>query len=334
MKQVDPVFDAVQSFFNDYLKRTRGCSRRTLESYRDTLRLFFEYAAKARGVSVDRLHLVDLDADLVLAFLDHLENTRRNRVSTRNCRLAALHSFFAHALRRNPDQAGRLARILALPSKRYSPAPPRYLDPPVVQSLLRKPNRQTASGRRDFALLLFLYNTGARVSEAAAVHGKDLIPGPAVNLHGKGSKDRICPLWPETLAAIKAQAPPADLSLEQPIFHNARGQAISRHGIYHILGQHAAALHKVDPTFPAKIWPHLLRHSCAVALLQAGVDLVTIRDQLGHVSVATTGRYATSNLKLKRNALEAFWAAAGLAEDTRRRPWRPSPQLSQFLHSI
>ncbi len=334
MKRTDPIFDAVQSFFNDYLHRTRGCSRRTLESYRDTLRLFFEYAASARGVPVDRLHLVDLDADLILAFLDYLEGTRHNRVSTRNCRLAALHSFFAHVLRRNPDEAGRLARIIALPSKRHSPAPPRYLDPPVVQSFLRKPDRQTPSGRRDFALLLFLYNTGARVSEAAAVCGKDLLPGLVVNLHGKGGKNRVCPLWPETLAAIKAQTPTPRTDPEQPVFQNTRGHSLSRHGIYHILGRHAAALHQTDPSFPAKVWPHLLRHSCAVALLQAGVDLVTIRDQLGHVSVATTGRYATSNLKLKRSALEAFWAAAGLASTPSSRRWRPGPHLSQFLHSI
>jgi len=127
---------------------------------------------------VDRLRLTDFDSDLLLAFLEHLEGVRHNRISTRNCRLAALHSFFAHALRLHPEHSGQLARILALPSKRHLPAPPRYLDPPVIQTLLRHPDRQTSSGRRDFALLLFLYNTGARVSEAASLRGKDLLPGP------------------------------------------------------------------------------------------------------------------------------------------------------------
>jgi site-specific recombinase XerD len=333
MKQPDPIFDAVESFFVDYLQRTRGCTHCTLTSYRDTLRLFLDYAAQSKKVPLERLRLVDFEATLVLAFLDHLESKRHNSVATRNCRLAALHSFFAHVLRSHPDHAGQLARILALPPKRQASSPPQYLDPPVVQTLLRNPDRQSPAGRRDYALLLFLYNTGARVSEVTALLHKDLLPGPAVQLHGKGGKQRVCPLWPETLAAIKSQSASAHADADQPVFRNARSQALSRHGVYHIIGRHAAALHRADPRFPNKIWPHLLRHSCAVALLQAGVDLITIRDQLGHVSVATTGRYATSNLKLKRNALEAFWAAAGLAS-SRRKSWRPSPKLSQFLQSI
>jgi integrase/recombinase XerD len=333
MKPADLIFDSVESFFIDYLQRTRGCSRCTLASYRDTLRLFFAHAVRARRAPLDRLCVTDFDVDLVVEFLESLERERHNRVSTRNCRLAALHSFFAHVLRRHPEHAGRLARILALPSKRHSPAPPRYLDPPVVRLLLRAPDRQTAAGRRDYALLLFLYNTGARVSEAIAVHRKDLLPGPAVQLHGKGGKQRVCPLWPETASALKALLPLAAEGTDDAIFRNQRGLPLSRHGVGHILAMHTASLHHADPLFPAKIWPHLLRHSCAVALLQAGIDLVVIRDQLGHASVATTGRYATSNLQLKRQALEAFWATAGIAP-TPRTSWHPSPRLSQFLRSI
>ncbi|MHC1763375.1 MAG: tyrosine-type recombinase/integrase [Verrucomicrobiia bacterium] len=333
MKKADPIFEAVESFFVDYLQRARGCSRCTLESYRDTLRLFLDFAAQSKHVPIDRLRLAEFDVDLVQGFLDSLECQRHNRVSTRNCRLAVLRSFFAHVLRRNPDHAARLARILALPPKRCPLSPPRYLDPPVVQSLLRNPNRQTRTGRRDYALLLFLYNTGARVSEMISLRRKDLLPGPAVNLRGKGNKLRVVPLWPETIAAIKAQLPSIDGPPDQPLFQSTRGQPLSRHGIYYILSRHGTALHRADPRFPARIWPHLMRHSCAVALLQAGVDLITIRDQLGHVSVATTSRYATSNLKLKRDALEAFWTASGLAS-TKRKTWRPSPKLSQFLQSI
>lgn len=332
MKEPDPLFAAVESFFIDYLQRTRGCSRCTLASYRDTLRLFLEYAAQSKHGSVDKLRLTDFDATLVLAFLEHLEQKRRNSISTRNCRLAVLHSFFAHVLRRHPEHAGRLARILSLPPKRHPTSPPRYLDPPAVQALLRHPDRATPTGRRDHALLLFLYNTGARVSEVTVLRHKDLIPGPAVNLHGKGDKHRVCPLWPETIAAIRSQSS-STADPDQPVFRNARGQPLSRHGVYHILSQHAAALHCADSQFPAKVWPHLMRHSCAVALLQAGVDLVTIRDQLGHVSVATTSRYATSNLKLKRDALEAFWAVAGFAP-VRQKAWHPSPKLARFLQSI
>lgn len=333
MNITDPLFDAVETFFVDHMKLLRGASQKTLASYRDALRLLLDYASRIRKTPIDRLRLTDFDADLIAAFLQHLERDRHNRISTRNCRLAALHSFFAHVLRWHPEHASRLSRILALPSKRHPPAPPRYLDPPVVQALLRTPNRETASGRRDYALILFLYNTGARVSETIAVQQKDLLPGPAVHLIGKGRKERVCPLWPETVSAIKRQIRIATPDSDRPIFQNARGHALSRHGVYRILAQQAAVANHIDSRVPANISPHLLRHSCAVALLQAGVDLVTIRDQLGHVSVSTTGRYATSNLKLKCAALEAFWTATGMTSRRMKR-WRPSASLTSFLGSI
>jgi site-specific recombinase XerD len=323
----------VESFFTDYLTLTRGCSTCTLESYRDTLKLLFAYVAQRRRLSLDRLRFVDFDANLILDFLEYLEEKRHNSVSTRNCRLAAVHSFFAHALRSHPQHAGRLARIVTLPPKRRPRPPPRHLDPPVVESLLGAADRHTPAGRRDYALILFLYNTGARASEAAGVRFQDLMAGPSVQLLGKGRKKRACPLWPETLGAIKAQMPTASPDPHSPVFHSRRGQALTRHGIYRILKRYSNVLHRKDVRFPAKVWPHLLRHSCAVGLLQEGADLVTIRDQLGHASIATTGRYATSNMKLKRAALERFWAATGMSSPKVRR-WRPSPKLSEFLHSI
>jgi integrase/recombinase XerD len=333
MRKPDPIFSAVESFFVDHLKLTRGASPCTLKSYRDTLRLLFDYVCRDRRISIEKLTLADLDVDLILGFLNHLENSRHNSISTRNCRLGALHSFFAHVLRRHPEHAGRLSRIVALPEKRHPPAPPRYLDPPAVQLLLRNPDRGTTIGVRDYALILFLYNTGARVSEAVGVRHKDLLPGPAVRLCGKGGKERTCPLWPETLKAIRAMSAAREADGERPVFQNVRGDGLSRHGIYHILSQRGADVHRTNPNFPRRVWPHLLRHSCAVALLQAGVDLVTIRDQLGHVNVTTTSRYATSNLELRRTALEAFWAATGMSPPGRKRR-RSTPKLSEFLRQI
>jgi site-specific recombinase XerD len=331
MKHIDPLFDTVEAFFTDHLKRISGCSQRTLESYRDALRLLFEYASKMKKVTVDQLKLSDFDVELIKGFLQYLEDDRHNRVSTRNCRLAALHSFFAFALERHPEQAGHLATIVALEPKRHSEAPPRYIDASSVQMLLRDPDRNTQEGRRDYALMLFLFNTGARVSEAIGVRYKDLLPGPAVELHGKGNKTRVSPLWPETIAAIKAQLLSTDL--DRAIFESVRAHALSRHGVYHILVRHAAAAHKRDSSMPSNVFPHLLRHSCAVAMLQAGADLVTIRDQLGHVSITTTGRYAIANLNLKRAALEAFWKITGLSTPKTNR-WRPTKELMAFLHSI
>ncbi len=330
----DPLFPAVESFFVEHLRRTCGASPRTIASYRESLRLFFQYVEKTRAVQIDQLRLADLDAELVVDFLEHLELDRHNSVATRNNRLAALRSFVAHALRRCPEHAGRLARIAALPAKRHVLPPPRYLDSPAIQALLRALDRQTVAGRRDYALLLFLFNTGARVSEAIAVHFGDLLsgPNPAVQRHGKGGKSRICPLWPATVAALKAQRPAATPANDEPVFQNARGYALSRHGAYFILRRDAVAAHRIDPAAPEKVWPHLFRHSCGVALLQAGVDLTVIRDQLGHASVATTARYATSNLKLKQAALQAFWAAAGLSSPRSPRG-HPGSQLIEFLRS-
>ncbi len=334
LRPPDPLFPAVESFFVDHLHRTCGASPRTLASYRESLRLFFEYVEKKRAIQIDQLRLAELDAELVVDFLEHLEHDRHNSIATRNNRLAALRSFFAHVLRRCPEHAGRLARILALPAKRHILPPPRYLDPPAIRALLRAVNRQTDAGRRDYALLLFLFNTGARVSEAITVHFGDLFsgPNPVVQLHGKGGKSRRCPLWPATVAALNAQRPAAVPASAEPVFQNARGQALSRHGAYYILRRDAVAAHRIDPAAPEKVWPHLFRHSCGVALLQAGVDLTVIRDQLGHASVATTGRYATSNLKLKQAALKAFWATAGLSSPRSPRPHRSS-QLVEFLRS-
>lgn len=331
MKYADPLYDTVQSFLKDHLKLTLGCSQRTLESYRDTLRLLFDYASVELKVKTDQLCLSNFDEDLILNFLRYLERERHNSVSTRNCRLAALHSFFAYALKHNLEYAGQLGRIVAMKAKRHSLDPPRYLDASVIQLLLRDPDRKTQLGRRDYALILFIFNTGARVSEAIAVQCRDLLPGPAVELHGKGKKTRVSPLWPETVSAIKAQLVSSDP--ERAIFQSVRGQALSRHGVYKILMRHAASAHRSDSSVPPKIFPHLLRHSCGVALLEAGADLVTIRDQLGHVSVATTGRYATANLKVKRAALEAFWKITGMPAPRHNR-WRPAKKLMEFLHSI
>ena len=328
------LFTTIESYFREHLQHARGTSPRTVSAYRDALRLFFTYAAEARAVTVDQLSLSDINAGAVEKFLDHLEHDRKNKIVTRNARLAALRGFCAYALRRCPDYAGQLFQVISIPAKLHPRMLPRSLDPAIVQSLLRVPNRRTEQGCRDYALLLFLYNTGARVSESIAVRHADLVSGPmpAVRLHGKGNKERICPLWPETVAAIRAQWRVIVPRPDEPIFRNARGRALSRHGVNYILRRHATAANRLDPQLPARIWPHLLRHSCAVALLQAGVDLIVIRDYLGHASVATTGRYATSNLQSKRRALEAFWVSAGLSS-RKALKWRPPAGLSSLLQS-
>lgn len=325
----------LQSYFHDHLCSVRGVSQHTVRAYRDALRLYFLFLTNHVGHSPAQLDLQDIRHETVLAFLEHLERDRGNAAATRNCRLAAIHSFVEHLLRHDISRADQYRRILAIPMKRARLRPPVYFEPQEMRTLIAQPPTNTVSGLRDLALLLFLYNTGARVSEALSVKVDDLhLSRPLqVRLHGKGGKDRICPLWPETARALRAllQRNPAGV-LE--VFRSARGAPLSRDGVAHILTKYLKGAAQGTPSLRRRrLTPHVLRHSCAMALLQSGVDLTVIRDYLGHASVATTGRYLSSNLDMKRRALESFWQRAGLV-DRPSRPWRPSSDTLAFLNSL
>ena len=333
--KTNPLFTLVESYFSDHLPKVRGASANTIEAYRDAITLFIRFVADRRGVQVSNLKLSHLDERTVSAFLTHLEQDRHNGTRTRNCRRIALRGFFQHALRLDPTRATQYARILAIPAKRCAPTVPRYLEPHQMRNLLAQPDRHRPTGQRDYALLLFLYNTGARISEVLGCRLRDLqMHPPQVRLHGKGGKDRFCPLWPATMEALRhihSKIDTADQST--PVFLSNRAAPLSRHGAQYILSKHAHAAAALDPTFPERISPHVLRHSCACALLQGGVDLTVIRDYLGHASITTTSRYASANLKMKQDALERFWSRAGLAPQ-RIRPWRPSKSLLSFLADL
>jgi integrase/recombinase XerD len=334
-RQPDGLLALVQSFFQKYLRGIRGASDHTVRAYRDALRLFFTFLVnrRARRSAAD-LTLDDIHADAVLAFLDHIESHRGNSAATRNCRLAALRSFAQHLLRHDLAHAEQYGRILAITAKRAVLRVIPYVEPEEARAIIAAVAPNTSYAARDRALLLFLYNTGARVSEAIAVRPRDLRleRPPQVSLHGKGGKERICPLWPETMAALRLIIR-SDAS-DAPVFRNAHGEALTRDGVAYILDKHvrrAAETHSSLRT--RRVTPHVLRHGCAVALLQSGVDVSVIRDYLGHASVATTSRYITTNLKTKRDVLDAFWRRAGLTECTRR-PWRASRQLLTFLETL
>lgn len=326
----------VESFFRDYLVRTRGSSPHTVRAYRDTLRLLFAFLADRRRCSVADLTLDDLNVDSILAFLAHLEAKRANAVASRNCRLAAIRSFFKHLIEHDLSRAGQYQRVLAVPAKRAHIRAAQYLEPEDVRAILAQPDQDTAMGRRDHALLLFLYSTGARVSEALGVRLEDLslVPPLQVRLHGKRNKDRLCPLWRETAVAL-SQIPAVRAGQpHDPIFCNGGGQVLTRDGVAYILRKYTAQAARTVPSLRRRrVTPHQMRHSCAVALLQAGVDVTVIRDYLGHASIATTSRYVASNLQMKRDALEIFWQRSGLAHG-RERAWKPKPDLLAFLASI
>lgn len=328
----------LQSFFQSHLRAVRGASEHTVRAYRDALRLFFLFAAQHLRRPVAELQLDDIRSEVVLAFLDHLEVARGNSPATRNCRLAAIHSLVAHLLRHDLTRAEQYRRILTIPAKRSQSRPPAYLEPEEVRVLLAQPDPSTAGGTRDLALLFFLYNTGARVGEALALKREDLsLRCPRqVRLHGKGGKDRFCPLWPETARALGAllEHNTSGIAPAAEVFRNAQGAPLTRDGVAYLLAKYVRRAAQSVPGFRQRhITPHMLRHSCAVALLQAGVDLTVIRDYLGHASVATTGRYLSSNMEMKVKVLEAFWHRSGLAKRSRR-PWRPTASTLAFLASL
>jgi integrase/recombinase XerD len=330
----DALLAFVQTFFQDYLRSVRGASEHTVRAYRDTLKLFFSFLAHRARRSVSELSLNDIQPEAVLAFLDHVEGQRRNCAVTRNCRLAALRSFVQHLLRHDLTRADQYGRILSISSKRAKQRVVPYLEPEEARAIIAAVVPSAPNAKRDRALLLFMYNTGARVSEALAVRPRDLRLDrpPQVRLYGKGAKERMCPLWPETVSALR-QIIGRDAT-DELVFRNSRGAPLTRDGVAYVLAKYVRRATETMPGLRGRrVNPHVLRHSCAVALLQAGVDLSVIRDYLGHASISTTSRYITVNLKMKRDVLEAFWNRAGLQKESRRR-WQPSPKLLAFLQNL
>jgi integrase/recombinase XerD len=330
----ESLLSSTQSFFQKYLRQTRGASVHTVRAYRDALKLFFLFLADHEHKPVAGLTLDDVRASTVLAFLAHIEAKRGNSAITRNCRLAAVRSFVQYLLRNDVTRAGQYSAILAIRTKRATRRAISYLEPEEARTLIAAIDARSRHAERDRALLLFLYNTGARVAEALSLHPSALrLDRPRqVRLLGKGSKERICPLWPETATALRRIIRTG--SSDGPLFKNARGGPLSRDGVAYLIRKHAGAAAERYPALRKhRITPHVLRHSCACALLQAGVDITVIRDYLGHSSVATTSRYVSTNLHMKRDALEAFWKRAGIQPKGSRK-WRPSTKLLAFLETL
>jgi len=285
---------------------------------------------------VSKLRLDDITENNVLAFLDHLESARGNSVATRNSRLTAIRNFCRYLIRKDTTNAAEYGLIVSLPGKKGPKPDIPYLEPAEVKLLLEQANQDQLLGLRDYALIQFFYNTGVRVSEALSlsVGALELSAPGQVRVHGKGRKDRVCPLWRITAALIKRYIARWKLGPESRLFFNARLRPITASGVAYILERHFEAAKKKHPVLrKRKITPHVMRHSCACALLQSGVDLVTVRDLLGHESVRATNRYTRANMKTKRQALEAFWKSVDLSEG-HGAPWAPKPQLLEFLASL
>jgi len=324
----------LQAFFQQWLVQQRNSSAHTVRSYRDTWRLFLRFVSKRQNRPVVQLTLQHVTAAEVLAFLQYTEEERKDSIGTRNCRLAALRSFFSFVADRDPAAAAQCAEVLRIPTKRAVQPVPYSLELHEVNAILAQPNRTSLEGQRDHGLLCFLYNTGARMQEALDVCPQAIrFDFPAhVRLLGKGRKERFCPLWPETVDLLKAllkRQPRADM---QPLFANRYGEPLGASGFRFKLGQYVAAAAKQVPSLKSKkVTPHRFRHAMAVHLVASGIDVTVIRSWLGHASLDTTNHYAQANMETKRQALEAVDAAA---RGQKPLSWKQNADILTWLDSL
>ena len=296
----------LQSFFTDKLMRQRQASPNTIAAYRDAVTLLIGFASERTGKQPTQLCLADLDAPMIGAFLQHLEAQRGNSASTRNARLAAIHSLFRHALPRAPEHAALIQRVLAIPPKRCDRAIIDYLTQPETDALINAPDRTTWTGRRDHALLLIAVHTGLRVTELASLRIADahLDTGAHLRCHGKGRKDRCTPLTSLTGKTLRTWLKERGGQPDEPLFPTHRGTPLSRDTIARLVAKHANTAEAACPSIASKnVTPHTLRHSTAMALLRAGVDISVIALWLGHEGTETAQLYLHADMAIKERAL-------------------------------
>jgi integrase/recombinase XerD len=287
----------LESFFTDRLMTQRGASPHTIASYRDTFTLLLGHVHQQTGKLPAQLDLADLDAPVIGAFLQHLEATRGNTAATRNARLAAIRSLFRYASLRAPEHAALISRVLQIQPKRTITTIVSYLTPGELDALLAAPDRTTWHGRRDHALLVLAAQTGLRVSELTGLATGDvhLGTGPHAYCHGKGRKDRATPLTPHTVAVLGPWITEQHADPARPLFATRTGTPLSRDAVEHLVTRHATTAARTSPTLASKkITPHTLRHTAAMNLLHAGVDITVIALWLGHEDPATTRVYLFS----------------------------------------
>jgi integrase/recombinase XerD len=327
----------VYAFFADGLLTMNGLRPASVHSYRDVLRLFLRFVAQDTGRKITRLALADLSFERVLGFVRYLEDERRNHIRTRNQRLACLHTFFAYLAGRVPEMLAVAERVAAIPMKRVPPPETRFLEREEIQALFAALPTRGARALRDRALLLFLYNTGARVQEVADVRVGDLelAASPRVRLHGKGDKWRMCPLWEDTAQQLRRLLDQRETrSPDTKVFASRPGRPLTRFGIYKLVRRHTRQLERATPQRRG-ISPHVFRHTVAVHLLEAGVEPNVIRGWLGHVSLDTTNRYAEINIRAKEAALRVCEPPTGISAALPPKPvWRTDESLLAWLNSL
>lgn len=330
--QINPLPRLVENFFTHHLITERQLSPCTVASYRDTCRLLLNYleAQNHRRASAQRLE--DWDAPNILNFLEYLEKERSCCARSRNLRLAAIHCFMKYVAQRQPEFLALTSRVLAIPTKRHAQPLLGYLTVEQVQAILDAPDSSTFSGRRDRLFFQLLYNTGARVSELVALNRQDLQPGTCqtITLHGKGRKQRTGPLWPKTARQMRQWLDQLPLEPSTPVFTNQSGTRLSRSGVEKRLRRATREAETVCPSLRGrKISPHVFRHTTAMHLLQAGVDITAIALWLGHESPLTTHKYVEADLEMKKKTLSRLKAPTAKLST-----FVPKDTLLAFLEAI
>jgi integrase/recombinase XerD len=326
----------IRRFLLEHLVRERNLSRNTQRSYRDSLQLLLPAIARRARKPLDRLAVRDVSADRVRQFLTDLEEKRGCGIATRNQRLAAIHALARFIGLHAPELIDWCGQVRTVPFKKSPRSLVTYLEKPEMDALLAAPDLTTAQGRRDHALMLFLYNAGTRADETAQVRISDLtlpqVPDrdlASVLIRGKGNKPRRCPLWAQTAHELSPLVQNRDGS--DYVFLNRCGRPITRFGIHALVKRYGARAVKKVPSLETKrVSPHTIRHTTATHLLRSGVDINTIRAWLGHVSLETTNVYAEVDLEMKAKAL----ANCEVQEKTKRGPWKRNKDLVEFLRTL
>ena len=322
----------IRRFLMEYLVGERNLARNTQASYRDTLALLLPFAAQRVRQPVDHLSIEHISADVVRSFLQHIEQERGCSIVTRNQRLAAIHALAYFIGERRPEYIAWCSEIRAIPFKKTPKPTMTYLEKPEMDALLNAPDCSTAQGQRDYVLILFLYNSGTRADEAARLTVGDLELGrsPSVKIKGKGGKTRYCPLW--TLTARMLAPLIAERASYEAVFLNRRKQPLTRFGIRTLVKRYALRAAGQEPSLLTKqVSAHTIRHTTAVHLLRAGVDINTIRAWLGHVSLNTTNVYAEVDLEMKAKALAH--CEIPVSEQPSNQ-WHDNPGVMSFLRAL
>ncbi len=339
MKKKNDFPRHLTGFLSQYLPGQKNVSTHTIVSYRDTFKLFLIFCEKEKGILPEKLTMKLITKELVVGFLDWIEKKRKNSISTRNQRLAALHSFFRYIQKEFPDNLYEMQKILSIPSKKKSKPMISYLTGNEMKILLEQPDLSTRAGRRDLVLMAVLYDTAARVQELVDLRVKDMrLSAPAViTLHGKGSKTRQVPIMGKTKELLKKYVDETRLDrgiaeLENLLFVNQKQQKLSRWGISYIINKYVT-MARQDPAFAVSfpVTPHVFRHSKSMHLLQSGVYLVYIRDFLGHSDCSTTEVYAKADTEMKRKAIASVYQdlmPVGLPN------WEEDGSLMKWLNSL